>query len=98
MKSIKELAQEYEPPQTLNISDLEVIPTDLKCEEKTFNVGKDNEFTILVTTRDNKDYRVPQSVLSSLKLILVEKPKLKFFKVKKEGEGIKTKYTVIPIE
>lgn len=98
MKSIKELAETYEAPQTLNISDLEVISTDLKCEEKTFNKGKENEFTILVTTRDGKDYRVPPSILGNLKSILEEKPKLKFFKVKKEGEGMKTRYTVIPIE
>jgi len=47
---------------------------------------------------DDEEYRVPTSVLKSLKVILEDKPDLKFFKVKKTGEGLKTEYTVIPSE
>lgn len=98
MTTIKEEAQAYEPPQTKNVADLEVVKTDLDIVEKTFKDSEGKEFTIRVINLNDEDYRVPTSVLKSLKAILEEKPDLKFFKVKKTGEGLKTEYTVIPIE
>ena len=46
---------------------------------------------------DGEDYRVPDSVLKTLKVLLEDNPELEFFKVKSEGEGFHKKYTVIPI-
>ena len=98
MATIKEIAEEYEPQQTLNITELEVVSTDLNCEERVFKEGTADEFRILVTIKDGKEYRVPTSVISALHSILEDKPTLKFFKVKKEGSGMQTKYIVIPVE
>ncbi|KKK73592.1 hypothetical protein LCGC14_2892300, partial [marine sediment metagenome] len=44
-----------------------------------------------------EEYRVPNSVLKQLKKHLEANPKLEKFKVAKEGEGLKTEYTVIPL-
>ena len=98
MATLKDEAQAYEPPQTKNIADLEVVRTDVEVVEKEFSKEDGTTFKIKVVTIDGEDYRVPTSVLKSMKAILEEKPELKTFKVKKTGEGLKTEYTVIPLE
>jgi len=98
MATLKEDALAYEAPQIKNIADLEVVPVDLKTEEREFTDNEGKKFSIKVIIRDNEEYRVPTSVIKALKEILAEKPDLRFFKVKKSGEGLKTSYTVIPVE
>lgn len=98
MKTIKEEAQAYESPKTKNIADLEKVPTDIETEEREFTKEDGTSFHLKVIVVNGEDYRVPTSVLKSLKAILEEKPDLKFFKVKKVGEGLKTEYTVITLE
>jgi len=97
MTSIAEEAKEYEPATTANIADLEKVSTASQIETKVFKEGTDDEFKIKVISIDGKDYRVPFVVLSNLKAILEEKKDLKFFKVKKDGTGMNTRYTVIPL-
>jgi hypothetical protein len=97
MGSLKENAQEYEPQQTKNIAELEVVPIESEVLEREFNDKDGNPFKISVIVVDGEDYRVPVSVLKSLKAILVEKPEVKAIKVLKSGEGLKTEYTVIPL-
>lgn len=98
MPNIMDEAMAYEPPQTKNIADLEVVPTNLEVEEREFTKDDGTTFKIKVAIVKGEDYRVPTSVLKSLKAILEEKPELKFFKVKKTGEGLKTEYTVITLD
>ena len=98
MTSIKEQAESYEPKQTKNISDLDRVSVDVSIREETFTKSDGEEFTINLTEVDGEQYRVPVSVLKSLKAVLSEKPDMKFFKVKKSGDGMNTSYTVIPIE
>ncbi len=98
MATIFDEAQAYEPPQTKNITDLEKVPTGIEVIEKEYTKGDGDKFKLKVIMVDGEDYRVPTSVLKSLKAILEEKPDLKFFKVKKSGEGLKTEYTVITLE
>ena len=98
MATLKETAQAYEPPQVKNIADLEKVPVDLVIEEREFTKEDGSTFKIKVVVLNDEDYRVPTSVIKSLKAILEEKPELKFFKVKKIGEGLKTEYTVITLE
>ena len=46
----------------------------------------------------NKErYRVPNSVLKQLKVLLEDNSNMKKFKVKKTGQGLNTDYTVIPL-
>ena len=91
-------AKSYEPPTTKNISELDKVPTSLEVEEREFTKEDGTTFRIKVVILNNEDYRIPTSVLKSLKAILEELPDLKYFKVKKTGEGLKTEYTVITLD
>jgi len=97
MGTLKEEANAYEAPQTKNITELEKVSVDIVVEESEFNKSDGTTFTIKVVNIDGEYYRVPVSVLKSLKEIVKEKPEVKFIKVNKSGEGLKTTYTVIPL-
>jgi len=97
MGTISEEAEAYEPKQTKNISELEIVRTDAVITEESFGEGED-KFTAKIFEVEGEKYRMPVSVLKDLKTILKVKPTLKTFQVKKSGEGMKTNYTVIPIE
>ena len=97
MATIKDAATAYESPQTLNIADLEKVDVNMSVEEREFTRDDDSTFKYDVVVVDDKEYRVPASVLKALKEILVENPELKFFKVRKSGQGMNTSYTVIPL-
>jgi len=92
MTKLIEEAQAYEPKQTLNIADLEIVSVDVDIQEEN-----DVEFPYKFITVDGKRYRVPTSVIAELKEHLAENPKLSKFRVKKTGDGMNTKYTVIPL-
>ena len=96
MPTIKEDAQDYEPKMTKNIADLEIVSIDLKTEDRDGINSEGKAFKYKVTVIDGEEYRVPNSVLKSLKAILKEKPDLETFKVLKDGEGLLTNYTVVP--
>lgn len=99
MTNIGEEAQAYEPPQTKNIADLDVVPRDANIEERTFTVEKDGEkkeVTIKVIIVNGEEYRVPAIVLKQLKEHIAENPGIQSFKVSKTGTGFNTTYTVIP--
>ena len=98
MGTIKDEAKEYESPQTKNIAELEKIPVGLQVEERTGTKKDGKSFTYNVVVVDGEDYRLPNSVLKSLKAILEEKPDLEYFKVKKTGEGLSTEYTIVTLE
>ncbi|MBW2969470.1 hypothetical protein KY314_05160 [Candidatus Woesearchaeota archaeon] len=97
MASLKDTAQAYEPPQTLNIADLDKVPTEAEVKSETGKNKDDEEFTYNYIEVEGQRYRVPNSVLTELKTILEEKPDLKEFRVKKTGSGLQTRYTVIPL-
>lgn len=97
MASIRDKAISYEGKKTKNISDLPSVSTELETREETFTDKDGKDFTILVTTINGEDYRVPDSVLQQLQTILEERQDVVRFKVKKTGEGMATKYQVIPL-
>lgn len=98
MGTIKEEAQAYEPKMTKNIADLELVGVNFETEDREATDSDGKAFKYKVTVIKDEEYRVPNSVLKSLKVILQEKPDLKTFKVIKTGEGLNTNYTVVPIE
>jgi hypothetical protein len=91
-RTLKEEAMGYEPKQIKNISELDSVPTELEIFEEL-----NAEYPYKYIVVDNEKYKVPLSVLFSLKAIFDENPNLKTFKVKKTGDGMNTKYTVIPL-
>jgi len=92
MATISEEAKAYESKQINNIADLDSVPTDLEVKEEN-----EVEFPYKYVELNGERYKVNLSVLASLKAILEDNPNLKKFKVKRTGEGMNTKYTVIPL-
>lgn len=93
---MKETAKAYVPPQTKNIADLDIVQTDMEVLHKVVNEGTKDEFSYNYILVDDVEYRVPTSVIKQLKAHLEDNPELTAFQVKKEGEGLKTEYTVLP--
>ena len=97
-KTLKQEAQEYEvPSKTRNIVELAQVSTNSIIENDNFTNKEGEEVKQKVIIVDGEKYRVPVSVLTNLKVILEDNPNLKTFKVRKTGEGMDTKYTVIPL-
>jgi hypothetical protein len=98
MVTIAEASKNYEMGKMANITELQRISTSVQVGEKTFKEGTAEEFRVLTVTVDGKLYRLPSSVLANLKVLLEERPTLKTFKVRADGSGMNTRYTVIPLE
>ena len=97
MGNIKEEAQTYTAPTTMNIADLDKVAIDIELKD---GEGKDKEgavFKYKYIEVNDVQYRVPGSVLGGIKAVLSKVPNLKFFSVIKQGEGLSTRYQVIPI-
>ena len=93
MAKLIEEAKNYESKAKINnIAELQSVSTDLEVMGEA-----DAEFPYKYVIVDGQKYKVPTSVLGSLKAILEENPNLKKIKVKKTGEGMDTRYTVIPL-
>jgi hypothetical protein len=92
MGTIAESAKAYEPKKILTIAELEFVELSEKVLE---NDEAEHPYSYIV--REGDQYKVPNQVLKVLKVLIKEKPELKKFKVLKEGEGIKTSYTTIPL-
>lgn len=96
MATLGEEAKNYEPPTTKNIADLDIVPTNLEMHSREGTDVNGETFKYKVVIVEGVEYRVPSSVLGSLKAIMAKKPELKNFSVSKQGTGMNTKYTVIP--
>lgn len=93
MANLKDEAKAYEPKAKVkNISELPSVETELVVFH-----DEEAEFPYSYIEVENERYKVPSSVLANLKAIFEENPNLKKFKVKKTGEGMDTRYTVIPL-
>lgn len=97
MGTIKELAQAYTTPKTMNIADLPKVSVDFKIVPRTGKNENGEEFDYNVVEINSNEYRVPNSVLDQLKTLLENKPDLKEFKVVKTGTGMNTRYQVIAL-
>jgi len=97
-ETIKTTAQAYENQSIGNVADLQKVSTDLKVETKTGTNEKGEAFIYKVVKVEGSEYRVPMSVIRSLKAILEDNPNLQYFKVRKTGQGMDTTYTVIPLQ
>lgn len=97
MATIKDEAQEYQPPQTLNIATLDKVPVDIELLTGTGTKKETGEaFCYKYIEHEGKEYRVPGSVLGGIKSVLKKMPHLEYITVDKEGEGMNTRYHVMP--
>ena len=99
MATIKEKALGFIPKQTKNIADLPEVSTGLTIYDDGAGVDDEGkEFSYSYINVNNENYRVPNSVIGQIQDLLEDNPNLTRFKVKKSGEGLKTRYTVIPLQ
>lgn len=94
---IKTFAKEFEPQQMKNIADLEVVRADVEIKSETRKDQNNEEYNVMFIIKDGEEYRVPQSVITQLKAVIEAKPDLTSFKVTRTGQGMGTKYQVIPL-
>lgn len=97
MNTIKQIAQDYVPPQTYTIDQLSKVSVDEEVFTATRNDKDGKAFTYEYIKVDDKEYRMPVSVKAQLKTQLEENKTLRYFKAKKEIKGNNTTYTVIPL-
>ena len=97
MATLKEEAQAYTPPQTLNIADLDKFSIDIELKDGNGKSSEGVEFTYKYATIDGSDYRVAGSIIGGIKALLGKMPNLTHVGVIKQGSGMNTKYQVVPV-
>ena len=97
MVNLKDFAKEYEPQQVKNIADLEIVRCDVEIKHETRKNKEGTEYILSFITIEGVEYRVPMSIIEQLKTVIKTKPDITTFKVVKSGEGMGTKYQVIPL-
>lgn len=95
MAKMKDMAKDYTPKATPNISELEKVSVDVEIKEEEFTTEEGDTFKVNIAIVEGKKYRVPNMVLKQLKAILTKKPYIKYISVVKDGEGLKTSYSVV---
>lgn len=101
---LDEFAKDFEPAsKTKNIADLKEVSTDVDLIDDEFEMTDKITKQVKIVKQkvivvNNEQYRVPNSVISQLKVVLEDNPNCKKFKVKKSGTTIDdTRYMVIPL-
>ena len=93
MGTIKDEATAYKSNSSVrNISELNEIDTSLVLFDE-----KEAEYPYRYFEQNGERFKMPDSVLLNLQAILKSSPNLKKFKVTKQGQGMNTKYIVIPL-
>ena len=100
--TIKEAAENYESKKMANIADLENFDISETMEERKGINNDGKKYTYNVLIRDGKEYRIPDTILDSLKGILKANTKhdkkVTTFSVEKTGDGMGTKYQVVTLK
>lgn len=98
MTTLKESALAYEPETPKTVADLQSLSVDATVKEATDKDRNGVEYTYYYVEFNGISYRVPRSVMSTIKVFLEKRPNLKTISVTKDGEGRNTKYTVVPLD
>jgi len=94
---MKEEAQQYEPQLTMNIADLDKFSIDIELLDGKGEDANGEAFTYKYVEIEGKKYRVAGSVIGGIKALLQKMPNLKQVSVIKQGQGMNTRYNVIPV-
>lgn len=104
MTKLNDYAKDFEPAsKTKNIADLKEVATDIELIDDEFTIidkvtKQEKTVKQKVIIVDGDQFRVPNSVIGQLKVILEDNPNCKKFKVKKSGTTMDdTRYMVIPL-
>jgi hypothetical protein len=98
MANIRESAKAFVPKQTKNIADLDIARLEWPVESRKGKDKDNKDFDYNVVIVGGEEYRIPDSVLSSIKTILEAKPSQQTVRVIKKGTGMNTEYTVVQID
>lgn len=98
MATLGEVAKAYEPPQTLNIADLDKIPISIEVKDGEGTDKNGETFTYKYATIEGKDYRIAGSIIGGIKALMAKVPNLQYVQVIKTGAGMNTRYQVIPYQ
>lgn len=93
-------AHDYEGNNfTKNISDLECFDVGMPVYRFDGETGEGKKFTYMyIEDKNGVRYRIPWTVIDYIKNYRQEEPLQVLFKVKKNGTGLDTKYTVFPVK
>ena len=100
--TLKELAQKQEIRTFKKIEEFKAINVNNEITERTCMTKEGKEFNIFEISLYNEDtdatdnVRVPKSVVFGLQVLLKDNPHLEYFKVVRTGQGMNTRYTVLP--
>ena len=92
MSNLKETAEKYEAPKIKSVADLEFVSLEWEVQEEL-----DCEFPYKYVIFNGERHKINNSVIADIKQILIASPNIMKFKIVRKGEGMKTKYTVIPL-
>ena len=92
MVSLKNTALNYVPKQIKSVADLPTISAEWEVYQ-----NNEAEFPYKYVEINGEEFKVPDSVLRDMQIMLQDNPEIKNFKVKKAGTGINTRYTVIAL-
>jgi len=98
MATLREEAKAFEPQTTKNVADLPKLNLDLDIQDRKGTDKDGKEFAYKVIVEGGIEYRIPNSVINSIKTILEAKPTQQFVRVVKKGTGMNTEYTVIQMD
>lgn len=98
MGNFKSEAEQYEPKTQKNIAELNSVEISNAVITEDRIASNGDAYTTRYVVINKEEYRVPESVLGQLKEVLKNKPALKTFKVTRTGQGLNTKYQVIPLD
>lgn len=101
--SLKEIAKNTTIRNYKQIQDFKYIDVNIELATRTCYTKNNEPFVIKEVSLYNEDtdevdkVRVPNSVISGLHVLLKDNPDLKYFRVIKTGDGMNTRYTVLPV-
>lgn len=99
MGNFKDEAKDYKPTTMKNISDLKEVDVENVVITETKIRDDGTSYVVKYIVVNGEEFRVPNSVISALKEMLEEKPKMKTFRVKRTGTTKEdTRYTLIPLD
>lgn len=97
--TVRDAAESYEPKMTKSVADLESFSTEMEIHDDGIGTDKSGkEFHYNYILIEGEEYRIPDTVLNQIKTHLEEKPDTTKFKVKKTGEGLKTRYQAVALD
>lgn len=97
MPTIKDEALAFMPKQTKNVADLPQLDVNATLLDGKGTDDTGQEFKYKYVDVNGQEYRVPNVVIGNIKDLLEMNPALKLVKVSKKGQGLQTRYTVMPL-